>query len=76
MASNIILEYALKNYYDFVLNFSKEVPVITTYGEYIDKEGNLNNYDQAGPYTEIIDRYFQLDYANIQKAEFMKEFGE
>jgi len=65
----------LSGYYDYINHCRAQVPVITTYGDYITKDGEVYSYDEETPYTDIVNRYLELDYANIQKKEFMKEFG-
>lgn len=66
----------ISGYYDFINQYSKEVPVITTYGDYVTRDGKVYSYDENTPYTDIVNRYMELNYANMQRKDFMKQFGQ
>lgn len=54
----------------------KEVPVFTSYDVYIDAEGNYYHSDDESPYTEQLERYLGLTYANMKKVDFMMKRGD
>lgn len=61
----------LSAYYDYMAELSESVPVLTDYGSYVTADGEIYTYDQQNQYTEQIQRYFYMDYANMVKEPFM-----
>ena len=57
----------LSPYYEYILQMSKDYPILTAYGSYYDAEGTCHSYEDE-PVQEISD-YFYLEYANILKKE-------
>lgn len=59
----------LSPYYQYLLQLKEQVPILSAYGSYYDREGNLYRYDSddASPYAEAVDNYFYLEYHNLQK---------
>lgn len=55
-------------YYQYVLQLGKEVPVLTSYGSYIDADGNIFSYADDTKYSTNIQEYFFLEYNNFQKT--------
>ena len=62
-------------YYKYLSNLGKDVPVLTCYGEYIDKDGNIWLYTEDGRYSKGIQGYFWLEYNNLQKTSLDKWFS-
>ncbi|MBQ7283840.1 MAG: LTA synthase family protein, partial [Oscillospiraceae bacterium] len=60
----------LSGYYDSISKLSKEIPVITTYGKYVDDNGRIYDYDNKNEHSEKIKRYFDLCYSNIKNKKF------
>lgn len=56
----------LSPYYDYMLDLKKEVPIITAYGGYYDKFGNLYNYDSNSKYLKKVNDYLYLEYNNLK----------
>lgn len=52
-------------FYQYILNLSKEFPVITGWGKYMDSEGNVSTYTDHTPDTKEIWDYFYLSYNNL-----------
>jgi len=63
-------------YYDYILKLAEEVPTITAYGYYTDKNGKIYNVKENNEYTEAINRYFDFAYSNIIKKDFMADFTQ
>lgn len=59
----------LSPYYSYLLQLKEQVPILTSYGDYYDAQGNRYTYDtDAGaPYEEAVDNYFYLEYENLKK---------
>lgn len=53
-------------YYKYLLQLGKGVPVLTSYGEYVDKDGNVYSYQDSTEYSEAIQKYLWLEYNNLQ----------
>lgn len=66
----------LTPYYGYLLQMKKEIPILTSYGDYYDSEGNRYTYDsdQGGPYEELVDNYFCLEYENLTKRRNQELF--
>lgn len=71
----------LSPYYSYLLQLKEQVPILTSYGDYYDAQGNRYTYDSddGGPYQEAVDNYFYLEYESIQKErhqELFTPYGE
>lgn len=62
-------------YYRFLLDLSEEVPILTKYGSYVDKDGNTYSYSDDTRYRENIQKYFGLEYNNLQKTSIDEWFS-
>ncbi len=54
----------LSGYYQYLLELSEQVPIITSYGKYFDTDYNCFSIGE-GPYRELVNEYFQIEYSNI-----------
>ena len=62
-------------YYQYINELRKKIPVLTSYGKYMDSEGTLFSYDENNGYTDQINDYFNLEYTNLigeQKGRWFK----
>lgn len=62
-------------YYQYINELRKKIPVLTSYGKYMDSEGALFSYDENNGYTDQINDYFNLEYTNLigeQKGRWFK----
>lgn len=64
----------LSGYYDYMLQLKEKVPVLSSYGMYIDANGKMHKYEDETEYTDDINMYFNLDYANIKKKDIINKF--
>lgn len=66
----------LTPYYSYLLRMKEDIPILTSYGDYYDAEGNRYTYDsdQGGPYEELVDSYFCLEYENLTKRRNQELF--
>ena len=67
----LLLNTAVVNmipYYQYMLQLGKEVPVLTSYGSYIDADGKIFSYADDTKYSTNIQEYFFLEYNNFQKT--------
>ncbi|MDE7324484.1 MAG: LTA synthase family protein [Lachnospiraceae bacterium] len=62
-------------YYNYLLELGQKVPVLTGYGNYIDKDGNIGAYTDEGRYSTDIQKYFWLEYNNLQRTSLDKWFS-
>ncbi|SDH59539.1 Phosphoglycerol transferase MdoB [Pseudobutyrivibrio sp. 49] len=62
------------DYYDFMIHLRDELPIITKYGVYYDKTGKMYSYDDRTPYSDLMNEYFQIEYANLKTKLKYKEF--
>lgn len=67
-----VLELAgakLSPYYRYLLQLKEQVPIVSSYGSYYDRDGNIYQYstDEGAPYAQAVDNYFYLEYHNLQK---------
>lgn len=54
-------------YYDYMNKLRSEVPVLTSYNVYMDKNGKQYSYWDNTDYTEKVNGYLYLEYNNLQK---------
>lgn len=59
----------LSPYYSYLLQLKQQVPILTSYGDYYDAQGNRYTYDtdEGGPYADAVEDYFYLEYENLKK---------
>lgn len=60
-----VAETGLSPYYEYILELSKDYPVLTAYGSYYDADGICHSYEDDP--VQAISDYFYLEYANILK---------
>lgn len=63
----------LSVYYDYIVQLQEEVSLITSYGSYMDMDGNVYYLSEETPFSGLVNRYFELAYANMTKADFMMD---
>lgn len=58
-------------YYSYLLNMKKQIPILSAYGDYYDKNGNCYNYgsDEGMEFEKLVDDYFRIEYHNIKSSE-------
>ena len=61
-------------YYNYLLELSQTVPILTGYGNYIDKDGITGSYTNEYTYNAEIQKYFWLEYDNLRKTSSDKWF--
>lgn len=59
-----VADILLSGYYQYLLDIKEQVPIITTYGRYFDRERNCFSIGE-GAYKELVSEYFQVEYSNI-----------
>ena len=53
-------------YYQYmVVDLMENVPVLTSFGLYLDKEGIQHSYTDQSEYSDIINQYFYMEYWNL-----------
>lgn len=53
-------------YYQYMVdNLMDNVPVLTSFGVYLDKEGTQYSYTDQSEYSEMIDQYLYMEYWNL-----------
>lgn len=57
----------LSSYYQYISDLSEEVPVMTCYDLYFDKEGKYHYYIEDTQYKNILDTYFSCEYKNLKQ---------
>lgn len=74
MSMNYLLPALLKTakvplspYYQQMINLKEDVPILTAYSGYYDKDDVLHEYGESGEYTEGIRLYQCLEYNNLQQ---------
>ncbi len=55
----------LSSFYTYISNMQNDVPVITAFNTYIDKDGSRFNYETKTPYSDAVNGYFYLEYNNV-----------
>ena len=65
----------LSGYYEYLCNMRNIVPVVMT-DRYYTSDGSKYLYSDESEYTDIISRYFDLEYASIDKKDFIEDFFE
>lgn len=63
----------LSAFYEYIVDMQQQIPYVTSFGRYSDTEGNRYTFADETPIRQILDRYFDLAYANMVKADFMME---
>lgn len=56
---------SLSPYYQYMLELKQDVPILTSYGVYYDKTGNMYDYNEETQYTDAVNKYFYLEYNNL-----------
>lgn len=72
--SSLVLKTAgvkFTDYNEYLLNLNKTLPVINSVG-YIDNEGNHYKWSDVSPYTELLNKYEQIQYNGIFDKENFK----
>lgn len=62
------------DYYQYMLDLMKRVPILTSYGCYVDAQGNIYQYDEETEYTDEVTNYFYLEYYNVSNGWMQKPF--
>lgn len=62
----------LPTYYDYIVQMQERIPFFTGFGHYADPQGNVYSFRDETPYTALLERYFDLAYADMTKARFMR----
>lgn len=68
-------EVEMMPYYRYLLQLGKDVPILTNYGEYVDKDGNVYSYTDDTEYSDAIQKYFWLEYNNLQEESINEWFS-
>lgn len=63
-------------YYDYMLKLRDQVPVITSFGIYQDYTGKIYNYDEVSEHSNMLNRYFDLEYAVIKQKDYIGSFAK
>ena len=66
-----IADMPLTPYYKYILDMMETVPVVTSMGRCVDREGNIFDYDPADtsvPNT-LVQNYFYLEYQNLVSSQ-------
>lgn len=54
-------------YYAYMIEeMLPQVPVLTAYSQYRDKDGNYYTYDEESPYKELLQSYFYMEYNTVK----------
>lgn len=71
-----LAEVKLSPYYQYMLDLREDIPILTSYGDYYDADGNLYKYNikYNSSYEEAINNYFYLEYNNLQKKRIQPLF--
>lgn len=72
----LLLKFAdipLSGYYEYLLDISENVPIITSYGKYFDSNYNCFSINE-GQYSGLVNEYFQVEYSNINGEDLNNEF--
>ncbi|MBE6007945.1 MAG: LTA synthase family protein [Lachnospiraceae bacterium] len=66
----------LSPYYSYMLEMKESVPILSSYGVYYDKDGNIYRYndDEGSAYESLVDNYFYLEYNNLQQLRRQELF--
>lgn len=66
----------LSPYYSYMLQMKEDIPILSSYGNYYDVEGNLYTYDAdtGTKYEEAVDNYFYLEYNNLNSGRKQELF--
>ena len=57
----------LSPYYQYMLNIRNNIPILTSYDVYFDKDMKEYQYDSESVYSDKVRDYFYLEYNNLQK---------
>lgn len=66
----------LSPFYDYMLTLRNTIPIMTTYGKYMDSNLVEYNYEEENEYKDIIDQYFRMEYYNVFDNAREQEFFE
>ena len=68
-----LMPFLLKNagvgmppYYQYMVEELKEdIPILTSFGLYLDKDGVQHSYGEENVYTDLVKRYLYMEYWNL-----------
>lgn len=52
-------------YYNFMLDMAQEIPILSSYHVYFDKNFDLYKYSEQTKYTDMLEQYFSMEYFNV-----------
>lgn len=62
-------------WYQYLITLKEDVPALTSYGSYFDRNGNEYYYGETTPFSSLVDDYFYLEYHNLQKNKNQQLFA-
>lgn len=68
-----IADIPMSPYYNFLLDVSKQVPVIVSDKKYVDVYNQINNIEE-GKYSDVIHKYFQIEYDKLTNPKRNEQF--
>ena len=57
----------LADYYAYLSSMREEIPIMSSYGVYYDKNGHRYLYEEHSPYSTLVQNYFILEYKKVFK---------
>ena len=67
----------LTPYYQYILDLHDVLPIRTSTGIYMDREGNLGVYGESGPYDELLTQYYYMEYNALRAGnDYHRELFE
>ena len=56
----------LSSYYQYIYELTEDVPVLTCYDVYYDKNEVMHYYTEDTEYKGLVDTYFSCEYENVK----------
>lgn len=63
----------LSPYYRYLLDMKAQVPIITSFNSFVDKSGQEYHFTDQTAYTELLEKYFYMEYNNISSDSKREE---
>jgi len=63
----------LSPFYQYILDLHEDLPIRISYGQYVDRNLNIGNYDPSDKYYDKMKIYYYLEYNSLMDGEEYRE---
>lgn len=67
-------EIPLSPYYSYIIELSKEIPIRSSSGEYIDNSGNVGLFGKNDPRFDLLSKYYYMEFNALKHSSDYLEY--